>query len=178
MTYTPKPLQTIDGDRRVFGFDYKLPLGGKRGFIHYSQATVNLDNDINPLSGTARGLKAEYNFGDLRAHASLKDVPANFVTVETRGFNRNEKAIDVGLEYRKREWAWGDNATNSNIAYRQIRQDGTTQIRTSQFSNQRAFVNFTPAEKGITWALEHNHTQSEFSGTDTKIDTTALLLSL
>ena len=177
VTYTPKPVQTIDGNRRVFGMDYKLPLNGKRGFIHYSQATGKLENGINPLSGTARGIKAEYNFGDLRAHASLKDVPSDFVTVETRGFNRNERAIDLGVDYRKNAWAAGANVINSNIAYRQIRSDGTTQIRDSRFANQRAFVNYTPSERGITWGLEHNRTQSEFSGSESKIDTTALTAS-
>jgi hypothetical protein len=177
ITYTPKPLQTIDGDRRVFGFDYKLPLGGKRGSIQYSQATGELQNGVNPLSGTARGIKADYNFGDYRARASWKDVPANFVTVESRGFNRNEKAIDVGLDYRKKAWSWGASANSSDIAYRQVRSDGTTETKSSRYANQRAYVGYTPSEKGVTWSLEHNRSQSKFSGSDTKIDTTSLTAS-
>lgn len=177
VTYTPRPVQTIDGDRRVFGFDYKLPLGGKRGFLHYSQATGELSNGINPVKGTARGLKAEYGFGDYKLRGSLKDVPSNFVTVESRGFNRNEKGLDVGLDYRRKNWSWGLSNNNSDISYRTAKADGTIVVNRSNFSNQRAYVGFTPPENGLTWALEHNRTQSKFAGSDTKVDTTALSAS-
>ncbi|MBC8065746.1 MAG: hypothetical protein H7Y17_13020 [Chlorobia bacterium] len=177
VAYTPKPLQTIDGDRRVIGFDYKLPLNGKKGFVHYSQASGELQNGINPLSGTARGVKAEYSFGDLKARASMRDVPSNFVTVETRGFNRNEKALDVGLDYQKKAWGWGLSANDSTISVRTNKADGTSVVNESKYANQRAFVSYNPSAKGITWAMEHNRTQSKFSGSDTKIDTTALSAS-
>lgn len=177
VTYTPRPVQTIDGDRRVYGFDYRLPLGGKRGFIHYSQATGALSNGINPVEGTARGIKAEYGFGDYRLRSSFKDVPSSFVTVESRGFNRNEKGYDVGLEYRKKNWNWGISSNTSDINYRSAKNDGTIVVNRSKFSNQRANIGFTPTANGLTWSLEHNRTQSTFSGSDTKVDTTALSAS-
>ncbi len=177
VTYTPKPVQTIDGDRRVFGFDYRLPLGGKRGFVHYSQATGELSNGINPLKGTAKGIRAEYNFGDFKVRGSLKDVPSDFVSVETRGFNRNEKGLDVGLDYRKNSWSWGVSSNSSDITFRSVRSDGTIILNHSQYANQRAYVGYAPTEKGVTWALEHNRTQSKYAGSDTNIDTTALSAS-
>ena len=144
VTYTPKPTQTIDGDRRVWGFDYRLPLGNKHGFIQYSQAMGELQNGVNPLSGTARGIKGEYRFGDYRLRASLKDVPDDFVGVESRGFNRNERAADVGLEFRHKAWSWGVSGIDSTINYRTPLPNGTTQVRESNFANQRAFVAFSP----------------------------------
>ncbi len=174
VSYTPKPLQTINGDRRVFGFDYKIPINGKRGFVHYSQATGKLENGVNPLSGTAKGLKGEYKFGDIQARLSLKDVPADFVTVETRGFNRNEKAYDFGLDYQKKTWSWGVGSNSSNIAYRTTKSDGSVKVNQSQYANQRAYASYNPTEKGITWSMEHNRSQSKFSGSDTKVDTTTL----
>jgi hypothetical protein len=177
VVYTPKPLQTIDGDRRVLGFDYRLPLGGKRGFIHYSQAAGELQNGVNPLSGTARGIKAEYDFGDLKLRAGLKDIPADFVTVESRGFNRNEKALDVGLDYRKKAWSWGVGANSSAISFRTPLADGTLRVNESRYANQRAYVGYNPTGKGITWGLEHNRTQAKYLGEESKIDTTALTAS-
>lgn len=177
VTYTPRPVQTIDGDRRVYGFDYKLPLGGKRGFLHYSQATGELQNGVNPTKGTARGLKAEYNAGDFKLRGGIKDVPSSFVSVESRGFNRNEKGIDVGLDYRRKAWSWGVSGNSSDISYRSARSDGTITVNNSKFANQRAYLGFTPAEKGLTWALEHNRTQSRYVGSDTNINTTALSAS-
>lgn len=176
-TYTPKPLQTLNGDRKVFGFDYRLPLGGKRGFVHYSQAMGRMDNGIEPMSGTAKGIKAEYSFGNLKARASLRDVPASFVTVESRGFNRNEKSVDVGLDYHRKAWTWGVSANNSEIAVRTANADGSTRVRESKYGNQRAFTSFTPDVKGITWSMEHNRTQSKFAGSDTKVDTTTFSAS-
>ena len=174
VTYTPKPTQTIDGNRRVLGFDYRLPLGNKQGFLQFSQAMGELQNGVNPLSGTARGVKGEYKLGDYQLRASWKDVPSTFVGVESRGFNRNEKAVDVGLEYRRKAWNWGLSAVDSDISYRTPMSDGTIKIRDSKFANQRAFVGYTPQPGGLQWSLEHNRTQSTYLDADSKIDTTTL----
>lgn len=176
-TYTPKPVQTIDGDRRVIGFDYRLPLGGRRGFLHYSQASGELKNDLTPLSGTARGLKGEYQLGDLKLRGSWKDVPNGYVSVESRGFNRNEKGVEAAVDYMKKDWAWGVSANKSDIAFRTVNANNTITIRESRFSNQHAFISFTPQSNSVKWSLDHNRTQSQYSGNDTKIDTTSLSAS-
>jgi hypothetical protein len=174
VTYTPKPTQTIDGDRRVLGFDYRLPLGNKQGFIQYSQAMGELQNGVNPLSGTARGIKGEYKLGDYQLRAGWRDVPSSFVGVESRGFNRNEKAVDLGVEYRRKAWSWGASMVDSDISYRTPMSDGTIKVRESNFANQRAFVGYNPQPGGLQWSLEHNRTQSTYLDSDSKIDTTTL----
>jgi len=173
-TYTPKPVQTIDGDRSVYGFDYKLPLGSK-GFLSYSQATGKLDNGITPMQGTARGIKGEYSFGPYHVHAGIRDVPATFVSVESRSFNRNEKATDFGLEYKKKAYTWGVTATNSDIITQSVDANNNVVFNGSKYATQGAYLNYQPqGTKGITWSLQHNRTQSSYTGYDSKIDTTTL----
>jgi len=177
ITYTPKPVQTIDGDRRVIGVDYRLPLG-KKGFLQYSQATGELSNGINPLKGTARGVKGEYSFGDFKLRGNLRNVPDDFVTVESRSFNRNEKALDLGLDYKKKNYTWGLSSTTSEITYRTVSSNNEMVVNESKYANQRAYVTFTPpTSKGITWSLEHNRSQSNYASNDTRLDSTTLSMS-
>jgi len=103
-------------------------------------------------------------------------VPAGFVTVETRGFNRNEKGSDFGLDYQRKRWSWGLSSTDTNIAYRTVASDGTIHINESRFANQRAYVSYN-ADKGIDWSLEHNRTRSDYQSSNTNIDTTSLSAS-
>ncbi len=175
-TFTPKPVQTIDGDRQVYGFDYRLPFG-KRGFLSYSQATGKLDNNINPMSGTAKGIKGEYNWGSYHLHGAVRDVPGTFVSVESRTFNRNEKATEIGLDYKKKNYNWGVSANNSSITTQSLDSNNNVVFQNSRYATQQAFVNYTPEKGGLTWSLQHNRSQSAYLGSDSKVDTTSLTAS-
>lgn len=174
--YTPKPRGTADGDRESLGFEYKLPLGtkGKNGELAYSQAVGRLKSDITPLSGTARGLNLRYNTGKLEFVGSLRDVPADYVTVETRGFNRNDKSMDWNLTYKQsKDLTLGVGANNSAIANRTTSSAGEPIVNTSRFTVAKAYAAYRP-DKGTTWSAEQRRTQSRYSGQDTKLDLTSL----
>jgi hypothetical protein len=56
--YTPRPTASVDGDRRVLGFDYRLPFGKNNGsYIQYSQATGSLLSDATLGSAEIRSLQ-------------------------------------------------------------------------------------------------------------------------
>lgn len=178
--YTPRPTATADGDRENLGIDYRLPLGnaGRNGWLQLSQATGRLKSTANPMSGTARGARLDYRTGKLEFRGSVKDVPATFVTVETRGFNRNEKASDWSLTYKQdNRLKYSLMGTNSRIENRITRGSGNVEFVPSRFTLIQGAVTYTPSADATPWTLEHRRTQSSFNQQDTRLDTTSLSTS-
>lgn len=177
--YTPKPRGTVDGDRESLGMEYSIPLGkkGKNGQLSYSQAIGRLKSDLTPLSGVARGLNLKYNTGHLQLSGSLRDVPADFVTVETRGFNRNDRAADWQINYNPNAALnYGLSASNSSVAIRSTTSTGDSKVTRSRFTIAKAFATFRP-EHGGSWSAEQRRTESSYVGRETKIDSTELTYS-
>lgn len=175
VTYTPTPTQTLDGDRRVLGWDYRLPLG-KQGHISYMQATGEMDSDVNPLKGTARGIEGQYKLGKFELRGSLREVPDGYVSVETRGFNRNEKASDWGLKFAEGPLSIDSTHRNSLVSLRQINADGSLTFRRARATSLRSTASYTrdPAQP---WNLEYTRLRSRQSGLESSIDSTALSTS-
>lgn len=175
VVYTPKPTTTVDGDRRVLGLDYRIPLGkfGQSGSIGYSQAFGELINDVTPLSGTARGIDADYRSGGLTLRGAVRDVPDGFVSVESRGFNRNERAWELSADVLAGKWNYGLENQNSSIAIRRTDSGGGVSFTRTRATRGRAYASFRESDSA-TWSLEHVRSGSRFSGSETRLDTTTL----
>src|SRR5204863_10148326 len=93
--YPPKAITPVDGKRRVFGFDYALPLGGKsaRGSVVYNQAVGSLAG-ATAMSGVARRLAVNYSLGALQLRTQVQDIPNTFAGIQSTGFRRNQKSVD------------------------------------------------------------------------------------
>ncbi len=180
VTYTPKPISTVDGKRRVLGIDYTLPFGGKgsRGSLVYNQARGSLENDVTPMSGTARSLALNYSRGGLQMRSSVKDIPNTFVGIESAGFLRNEKSADVSLSNSQGPLGYGVDYNNSLIGTRTVDSTGNLVFANARTTTTRAHVNFAPSPN-TSWSLERLHATSHPAGTDeTRLDTTSLSNSI
>ncbi|MBI5708524.1 MAG: hypothetical protein HZC36_16185 [Armatimonadetes bacterium] len=171
-TYVPKPTQALDGDRKVWGFDYRLPIGnGKNsGSIRYSQATGRLESPVSPLEGTARGVDLNYQLNDWTLTSSVRDVPSTFVSVESRGFNRNEKAADIGAAYKgSGPWKLDFRNANSAVSIRTTDSNGDLKFTTARSTSFTAGADYLQTA-GQPWNLEYRRTRSRSTGTDSKTD--------
>lgn len=172
VAYTPKPTSTVTGDREVLGWDYRLPLG-KDGFVAYYQATGEQKSEVSPLKGTARGVDARYKLGNWEFRAGARSVPAGYVSVETRGLNRNEDAYDWGATFRGTKLEVDFGHRNSIVSLRSVDADGNILFRNARTSTMSAVAKYRP-EVGTTWDLEHTRSASRNLGVDTKLNRTAL----
>ncbi|MFQ3586785.1 MAG: hypothetical protein SNJ74_02070 [Fimbriimonadaceae bacterium] len=171
VVYTPEPTQTIDGDRHVWGVDYRIPLGrgGRAGAITYAQATGRLDSPVNPLEGTARGIDARYRIGDFSLFGSLRDVPREYVSVESRGFNRNERAADAGLTWTKGPWSSDLNWLNSAVSQRVVGSSGDVSFRTSRTTRLRSTVGYSEGQSG-SYRLQFDRIRNRQRGLPVELD--------
>ncbi len=172
--YLPTPGKNVDGDRKVFGLDYRMGLG-KNGYVQYSQATGKLYNDATPMSGMARGLGGEYKMGNLRFSGSVKDVPRNYVSVQSQGFNRNERATSMGLEYNKGRYQYGLKNNNSSISsLTTTSSTGAPTWVVGRATSASAYAQYSDTN-GTAWNLNHTRTASiGTNATDNRLDTTSL----
>jgi len=175
VAYTPRPTTTVDGDRRVLGVDYRFPLG-RNGYLGYSQATGKLISETNPLKGTAKGLEGSYRLGAWTFRGSVRDVPNGYVSVETRGFNRNENANDWSLLYEGKKFDLDTSASNSLISLRQTTSGGDLVFRQARATSFRTTARYRP-EAGTTWDLENTQTSSRTGTTESNLNRTALSTS-
>jgi len=172
--YTPTPTNNVDGDREALGFDYQVGLGkdGKAGTLTFSQATGRLTNTVVPTSGTARGADLRYKWGAFDLSAGIRDIPDGYVSVETTGFNRNERAVDWRLAYTPSpKWSYSTSYLNSNAINRTANSANTF---TTRFTRGQAAVSFTPSQGGSPWTLSHIRTQGRNLSGETTIDTSSL----
>lgn len=174
VTYTPQPTQAVSGNRKVTGFDYTLPIGakGKLGSINFSQATGKLEDSLTPQSGTARGLSAFLNFKGLRFQGSVKDVPAGYVSIETRGFNRNERATNFQVDGNRGHLRYGASTENSVVTTQSTNAQGGSTFSSGRVTNSRLFANLD--QKQGSWSLEESRSTTTGASGDTRIDTTSL----
>jgi hypothetical protein len=176
VTYTPKPINTVDGERRVVGFDYTLPFGDKtsRGSVVYNQATGTLRSEVTPMSGTARSVAVNYARGSLQLRSSYRDVPNTFVGIQSTGFLRNEKSVDFSVTNKSGLLNYGVDLNNSLIGTRNSTSTGALIFRNARTTSARAFLNLAQAAN-TNWSLQQIRTTSRPAGAqETKLDTTSL----
>ena len=176
VSYTPVPIDTVDGKRRVLGFDYTLPFGSRssRGSIIYNQATGSLQSDVQPMSGTARSLAVNYSLHGLQFQGNVKDVPNSFVGIESTGFLRNEKSDDVSLSDTHGPWGYGIEMNNSLIGERTTDTSGNLIFQNARTTSARAHVDFAQTANS-NWSLQEVQSSSTPEGDPTtKLTTTSL----
>lgn len=175
VSYTPTPTTTVNGDRDVIGIDYRLPLGkdGRAGYLGYYQATGRQISEVSPLKGTARGIDGIYRLGRWEFRGGLRNVPSGYVSIETRGLNRNEEAADWGTRYEGRNFELDVRNTNSIVTLRQTDANGDLFFRKARAANFRAEARYRP-EIGTTWDLEHTRSGSRNAGSRTELNRTKL----
>lgn len=171
VTYTPKPTSTVNGDRRVTGWDYQLPFKG--GLFSYSQATGGLSNTPTPSRGTARGLSLDYGWNKWKFHTDVRDIPQQFVGIETQGFNRNERSTSWSLIKDSGQFQYTFSGSNSAISSRTNNADGTASYLYGRTTNLTASTQYT-AGNGVGLNLSQSRITSTAVGSDTKLDLTTL----
>lgn len=169
--YTPKPRSTVDGDRQTVGVDWRVPLGKRdANYIQYSHAVGETTNTTTPRKGTARGVELRYDTGGLSLQADVRDVPEDFVTVETTGFSRNEKSAKLGLRYRQNaRQSYGADWSNSSITTRTSDDSFAT-----RFTVGRLWHDYSLPGWGQPVRTSYARTLTRNASVDSRIDTAEL----
>lgn len=170
VTYRPVLVQSLDGDRKVEGWDYRLPIGDSAGgsYLQFSQARGKAVGTTQP-AGTARGLDGAYRFGRFNLTASARDIPSNYVAIESRGFSRNERATDLTVEYGSGPWSSTVTTSNSSIVSR-TSTNGATSV--SRYTSASASTRYRDAD-GTRWGLTHTRTANR-STDESRLSTTSV----
>lgn len=171
VVYFPRPTSAANGDRQVTGIDYRLPFGPKGSYLQYSQATAKLTNTATPLSGTAKGIQAVYKSGGLELKGGLRDIPDTFIGIETTGFNRNERAMDLSAEYKRKNFTYGASHQNSAVSTRSVDQDGATILNKGRQTATRLYTTYTTDR--WSWNAEQSRRTVSTVRGDTRLDTTS-----
>lgn len=175
VVYFPRPTSAAAGDRRVTGFDYRIPIGKDGSYLSYSQAVGELRSDTTPLKGTARGLRGVYKDGPWELSAGWRSVPDTFVTVESRGFNRNDKSVDLSAKYTSKGFSYGATHNNAAVSTRTVDREGNTKVNAGRQTQARAFAGYSA--ESWSWNVEQaRRTVSSVRG-HSRLDTTSLTMS-
>jgi hypothetical protein len=175
VVYTPKPRTTVEGDRDVFGIDYELPIGkgGSAGSLSLYQALGRLKNTVTPSKGLARGASLNVRSKDALFTATYRDVPTGYVGIETVGFQRNEKAYDVGVELTPHpQWGYKISSGNSVVGVRTATNSGTV-VRLARVTTSKASATFT-TPTGLNWEARHERSRSRLTSGDQYADTSSI----
>lgn len=99
--YTPRPdpSSSIGGDREVMGLDMTLPLG-RVGNIVWNAAQSRAVAQGSRLEAIAHTATGRFDWGRLTLNATYRDIPAEFISIESVGFRRNERGYQTDLGYR------------------------------------------------------------------------------
>jgi hypothetical protein len=135
--YTPRPTTTGTGDRETWGIDFDHDFG--RGWtLDADYAFGQLKDPVEGRSGAARSLQLRRQGADWSLRAGVRDVPDGFVSVETAGFNRNERAHDIDWVSRLTgRWVMNLSHVNSSIGTRSV-VGGTSVVNRSRFTRTEA----------------------------------------
>jgi len=177
VAYFPKPTSLAEGDRRVVGFDYRIPINS-RGAITYAQATGSLRNDVNPLEGTARGIRVSYETGGVTLRAGVQDIPESFVAPESRGFNRNERSSDIGIKVARQGIVYDFSHRNASITSRDFDNlGGVSFVRAREAVTRLGLSHTAVKPTELSWNLDHTRLGVKRFKTQTDLDTTSAFAS-
>lgn len=160
--YTPKPTTDIQGDREAMGLDVAMPFGNN-GRVSYATGIGRLTNTLTPSEGRAQALEASYGWGKWSVRGSIRDIPDGFVSVESAGFNRNERSSSLSAAYQPNPLSsLRFNHYNSSVLNRST-SGTTTNLSRTRFINSAASYSITPeSENG--WPLTLNLSRSTTKG--------------
>ncbi len=100
VTYTPQPDSGSfgNGKRSVSGLDVNWNIG-KNGRLSANVARSTLNTPLGTTEGFAKSVNFNYNWGRLNFSTRWREIPGEYVTVETTGFGRNDKGVDATINY-------------------------------------------------------------------------------
>jgi len=101
IVYTPASSEVSGGDRTVYGFDLNTPLG-KMGNLTAEFASSSLSLGAKSASSGAWQIRSDMRFAKdrLKLNWTLKNIGADFTTVQSPGFRRNDRGLNVTADYQ------------------------------------------------------------------------------
>ncbi|MCE9558165.1 MAG: hypothetical protein K8R88_04370 [Armatimonadetes bacterium] len=159
VVYTPVPRSTANGDRENLGLEYRLGVRGKNseGAVIVTNTLGRLTNSALNSSGIAKAIALGLRGQKYDLNASIRDVPNGFTAVESVGFNRNEKAQDLYLNFRPdSKWNISLGQSNSAVGIKQSTGAFTTNRATKVESTARYEVSTNRSYK-----IEQSFTRSK-----------------
>lgn len=97
-TPTPEPGSFGNGKRQVTGVDVQWKIGGQ-GSLSFATAKSRLDAPLGAETGEAMAARFDYTYGRARIQSRWRSIPSSYIGIESTGFSRNEKGVDLTLRY-------------------------------------------------------------------------------
>ncbi|MCX6896350.1 MAG: hypothetical protein NTZ16_12800, partial [Verrucomicrobia bacterium] len=100
ITYTPVLTGSGAGNRAVMGLDSKFAIG-KLGTLVAEMASSNTSIAGGSIRGSAWQIRNDMSLMKNRLHinTTLKDIGNDFTSIESVGFNRNDRGVNVSMDY-------------------------------------------------------------------------------
>jgi hypothetical protein len=149
-TYRPKVIQTVAGDRKVTGFDYRLTVtpgteSNAGTYLQYSQSVGELKGPTS-TSGAATGFDIRMNEGKGDLRVGFRRIEPGYQSIEQTGFNRNEDASEYNYIYSSKGFSTNLQTLNSLVAFTDL-TSGTPTIRSSRVASSQAGLSFTDPKR-------------------------------
>ena len=147
--YIPKFVQSVDGDRKVIGVDWRVPFGPKNGnsYVIFTKAHGSMSGSSSS-SGDAQAIDLRFNQAKGEFKMGLRRIDPGYRTIEQTGFNRNEDASEFTYNYNTRGYTATTGLTNSLISI----NNGSTASKT-RLSNTDLSISYSDprnASKNLT----------------------------
>lgn len=164
INYLPKVVQAVDGNRRVTGFDWRVPVGtkGSGSSITYSLASGKMDG-LGGSSGNAESIDMLLKEGKGAFKAGFRKIEPGFRTIEQTGFSRNEDAAEYRYDYSTKGFTTSLSTSNNLISI-----DTGSTLSSSRLMTNAFNLRYSDPTKPIG---EANRSQT-FSYTQTRLLTT------
>lgn len=164
VTYTPQPDAGSfgNGKRVVSGLDFNWTIG-KNGRLSANVARSSLTTPLGETNGTAKSINFAYNWGRLGFTTRWREIPGEYITVETTGFGRNDKGVDATLNYDAgRGLSFGLRGSSLEIGSPRFVNGG---IETTKGTNQDVyFTSSWQKTKNELLYINAGTSQSSFAG--------------
>lgn len=100
VTYVPRPDtgSTIGGDREVMGLDVSFPLG-KSNSVVWNIGRSKAQTLGSTLEAIAHVVSGRFQLGKIAIDSTYRNIPAEFIGIESIGFRRNERGHQTSLTY-------------------------------------------------------------------------------
>ncbi len=164
LQYIPYNSNPTPGSRNIVGLDSTLRLG-KLGSLTLETALSGLSLVDSNVSGHAWQVRADLNpFAKVHTTVALRDISPTFSSVQSPGFNRNEKALEIATDYSPTDRLHLNmNYTDSRRpSYASGSQFTVATNGTDQYSQYGVGVNYGFA-KNASLTLQRNSLSSKFA---------------
>jgi hypothetical protein len=171
--YLPKLVVTVDGDRSVTAFDWRLPIGtkGTNSYITYSQANGKLSGSA-PSSGGAQSLDLRLAEGKGEFKMGARKIDPGYRTIEQTGFSRNEDATEYSFNYNTKGLDFTTTTNNSLIATSTTQATSSSRVVSTDVTLK--YSDPKNAGKNITRSQSLSYTKTDVDSTsDTNLSSVA-----